>query len=76
MKNFFYACTVKYPDNKFISWVATVSENENIIGRFDGKDTFGGEVIIAHPCFTKKQAFEIVDAWNRTYISDGRFKQF
>lgn len=76
MKHFYYTVVTQYPDGKYISFVSSVSENQNILKHWNGKDGFGGEVITVQPCATKRYAEILRDAWNGDYLKNGTFHQF
>lgn len=71
MRHFYYALSVNYPNEKHYARLGVVNDGCNIRTRFDGKDGFGGEVHIVQPCYTKREAEQLVDFWNQCYQKNG-----
>lgn len=54
---------------KYCSFTWKVSRYTNFVHAFDGLKN----LIVAHPCDTKKQAHELVRLWNESYRQNGNY---
>lgn len=67
MKKFYFAVTME-ENQKYYSFIMTISENENTIQRLKHPN-----IIIAQLCSTKKAAAYVVNHWNACYKADGTY---
>ena len=65
--NTYIAITTK-TDDKYVSWVIRVRDNDNLLSVLNIKD-----IQHANICSSKKKAYELSDYWNECYKINGTY---